>query len=442
MAKLKRLRIERFRGVAPGTELVFNDTFNVLLGQNGTGKTTLLKLIAMTLASNFEALAGEDFAIEYEIESTGVSLLVALRNDLSDKPPPEPRLARSRSSKRSPEPDGPAWAYEARVRFHHPMPEHRVVVTPVKAKHFINNAIASGTEIPVSSPFYPGFLIWALQDIFHEGAEKLGSIWHDTVWNDVLDPPGRGRFDEASRAFEEMTGESLAEDVGDCLESPTLSILRTSDGNVSIRSSTRIPFEVIHLIESNPRWLDAKSPSLAHSELPFLRDVVELFQCSGSDLILRLNSKKVTNLGEELHYAGLAFTFTLEDGSVITHEALSYGQKRLLSFFHYLAVSDDIVIADELVNGLHYDWIEACLRRLVDRQSFLTSQNPLLLDFLPFTSAEDVRRCFILCRRERDEGHPRTVWANMDEESASAFFRAYRTEALQVSEILRNKGLW
>ncbi|WP_438035320.1 AAA family ATPase [Sorangium sp. So ce204] len=442
MARLKRLRIERFRGVAPGTELVFNDTFNVLLGQNGTGKTTLLRLIAMALASNFAALEGEDFALEYEIVSVGISLLVSVRNDLSDESAIESRIARGRFSKRSPESATPAWSYEARIRFHHHAPEHRVAVTPVGAKHFINDAPNRDLSIPISDPFKPDFLLWSLNEIFSETAINLGPEWYDTTVDDMLVPRGRGRFDEVSHAFEKMTGESLVEHQGDCIESPMLSALRTSDQHVSVKQSTRVPPEVVRLIESSPASLEATSPSLPHTELPFLRDVVSLFHYAGSDLILRLSSKKVTPTGDELLYTGLAFIFTLEDGSVITHDALSYGQKRLLSFFHYLAVSEDIVIADELVNGLHYDWIEACLKRLVDRQSFLTSQNPLLLDFLPFASAEDVRRCFILCRRELHEGRHRTVWANMDEENANAFFRAYRTEALQVSEILRTKGLW
>ncbi|XYI00257.1 AAA family ATPase [Sorangium sp. So ce1128] len=442
MAKLKRLRIERFRGVAPGTELVFNDTFNVLLGQNGTGKTTLLKLIAMALASDFGALEGEDFALEYELESNDLSLVVSIRNDLSDESMPEARLARGRQRDGSGDGASQAWSYEARVRFHRHVPEHRVVVTPVRAECYIGNAPVPNMTIPVSAPFRSGFLLWALDGIFDEARGKLGPAWFIAARQDVLDNDGRGRFDEALGAFEAMTGELSDRKSGDCIKSPLLSILKHTDGHLSVRTSTRTPSVVGHVLEQSPTSLDAKSLSIPHTELPFLGDVVELFQCSGSDLMLRLSSKKITNLGEELLYAGFAFTFTLEDDSVITHNALSYGQKRLLSFFHYLAVSEDIVIADELVNGLHYDWIEACLKRLIDRQSFLTSQNPLLLDFLPFASAEDVRRCFILCRRERHEGRPRTVWANMDEQNAEAFFRAYRTEALQVSEILRTKGLW
>ena len=159
-------------------------------------------------------------------------------------------------------------------------------------------------------------------------------------------------------------------------------------------------------------------------------------------MLLMLESKSVGQRWSDFRYGKFAFTFTLGDDSAINHDALSYGQKRLLSFLYHLDVNRDIIIVDELVNGLHYDWIEACIEEIGDRQAFLTSQNPLLLDFLHFESAEQARRSFILCRREKRDDKTVTVWENLDEATAEAFFRAYQTRALQVSEILRTKGLW
>jgi recombinational DNA repair ATPase RecF len=58
MVKLKRLKIGKYRNVKPGTELRFRDSLNVLLGRNGTGKTTLLNLMVQfqTWASDRTAL--------------------------------------------------------------------------------------------------------------------------------------------------------------------------------------------------------------------------------------------------------------------------------------------------------------------------------------------------------------------------------------------------
>ena len=69
--KLTRLKIESFRNVEP-CELRFGDGFNVLLGLNATGKTTLLELIAAALSFDFCKFEDEAFAVEYDLEfSTG-----------------------------------------------------------------------------------------------------------------------------------------------------------------------------------------------------------------------------------------------------------------------------------------------------------------------------------------------------------------------------------
>ena len=82
MVKLKRLKIDQFRNVTPGTELRFRDTFNVLLGKNGTGKTTLLNLIVSVLSWDFESLIGTPFSVEYDLEAPEAQATVRLRNTL------------------------------------------------------------------------------------------------------------------------------------------------------------------------------------------------------------------------------------------------------------------------------------------------------------------------------------------------------------------------
>jgi hypothetical protein len=134
--------------------------------------------------------------------------------------------------------------------------------------------------------------------------------------------------------------------------------------------------------------------------------------------------------------------FFKRPGEEISHDLLSYGQKRLLSFFAHADSSRDVIIADELVNGLHHEWIHACLDEIGNRQAFLTSQNPLLLDFLRFDSVEEVRRTFILCERASDESGAQLVWRNTTEEEAESFFLAYQTGIQRVSDILLTKGLW
>lgn len=66
MIKLRWLDIRKFRNVRP-TRLTLNEGFNVLLGKNATGKTSLLKLIEVILRDDKEGFPQESFDISYEI---------------------------------------------------------------------------------------------------------------------------------------------------------------------------------------------------------------------------------------------------------------------------------------------------------------------------------------------------------------------------------------
>ena len=64
--RLRRLEIKKFRNVRP-TVLTFDDDWNVLLGKNGTGKTTLLELIAATIRGDVQAFENVDYEIEADL---------------------------------------------------------------------------------------------------------------------------------------------------------------------------------------------------------------------------------------------------------------------------------------------------------------------------------------------------------------------------------------
>ncbi len=100
------------------------------------------------------------------------------------------------------------------------------------------------------------------------------------------------------------------------------------------------------------------------------------------------------------------------------------------------------MIADELVNGMHHRWIEECVTAMGDRQAFLTSQNPLLLDYLAFDSALQVKSSFVVCQTELRDGRERMIWRNFTDDEADMFYSAYRVGIEHVGEILRTRGLW
>lgn len=407
MLKLKRLRVERFRSLAKGTELLFSDGINIVLGQNGTGKTTLLELISMVVCSDFSSLASEEFALEYELSVPEVeSIIVAVQNERTGQVQID--LGAKETFRLSAEVLG--GTDRRRLLYYD-----------------AENGVSVGDEPPqghahVLGPEHRGFLLSFLG--------KLPGFLRRFL-SFLIAATNAQRFDESLDLFRRITG------TGD----PVGNLSAASDHlwlpNPFVLSLA--PHSLVQqlMLSEEPRKADY---SFSDRELHFLAVLNEMMGFNTSGLRVDVTKPKARS---NVQIGNLLFRFWWSDGTFITHERLSYGQKRLLTFFYYLASNNDTVIADELVNGLHHRWIAASITAIEQRQAFLTSQNPLLLDYIPITSADEVRRSFILCRAEPRIGErPGWTWDNMSAEDAAELFSAYQVGVEHVSEILQSRGLW
>jgi hypothetical protein len=176
---------------------------------------------------------------------------------------------------------------------------------------------------------------------------------------------------------------------------------------------------------------------IEHQKLPFLRRFVDLCGFSSASLHLELLRRESAEKESTALFGRPSFLFRRRNGEELREQHLSFGQKRLLAFLYYLTISKTVV-ADELVDGLHFDWISACVEETRGRQKFFASQNPLLVDHMGFKTRDAVKSRFIRCGLEGDE----MVWSNFSDAEADDFFVAYRTGIQAVSEVLRQKGLW
>ncbi|WP_375769535.1 AAA family ATPase [Archangium gephyra] len=437
MVKLRWLQVNKFRTVKPGTRLTFNPGYNVLLGQNGTGKTTLLNLVAAAITLDFTSLSDVEFDLSFELASDKATATISVRNESRPSPFPsawEGMIAPEalRQHPLTSESGLPALMLSTTVSISRKEPALHVELDIKGSRGVVRHTDEADSSAPVNLDFAnAGTLpLWALLlNAYMQYAVKVPKLRQAAP--DILElfisGPTR-RFDESLEYFN---------DLGQL----QLKMVRTPDGQISAAGGLgfgeSMHERLSHLAQQ--RWGDDRY-ILTDTDLPFLRHTAQLLDFESAEALVELQDSGREGNTEVMHLGNLRFYFSHRGGWKISEKLLSYGQKRILAFMHYLAIAQPAVVADELVNGLHHRWIRACFEALGPRQAFLTSQNPLLLDYLSFQSPEEVRSAFVLCRWEK--GPEQMAWENMSQEAAVDFFDSYKVGFQQVGELLQSKGLW
>lgn len=399
MLRLTSLTIHKFRNVEPCT-LEFSDAFNVLLGKNATGKTTLLKLIVAAINGDFGDFNGaedDDLDVAWEIFKD------------------EDRTARVRYSRVPREVDE--------------------------------------SEVASIGPDRRWTAAWELE--LHDGERRgLLKVSHENVytWDDEKDVAPVRSGDEGDTALSVLL-------MGGVLLGERAERIAHDFSGVFTQRLSRFDeaLEVfVWLVHS--AWSEFARPPNEPSGVPQLffrrgegdafaewtRQIAELLGYDELSLKPKLLEKSPHGSLTTWTYDG--FDAWLGRGATEQHhhKLWSFGQKRLFAFFWYLRTFRTLpVVADELLNGLHHEWIQACLDELYERQSFLATQHPMLLDHIPIDSAETARKTFVRCESKTGEdGRTQLHWRNFTADEAERFYRAYETNIQQVSEILRSEGLW
>lgn len=393
--RLKKLVIHRYRHVKPGTTLVFDDTWNVIVGKNGTGKTTLLKLIEAIVRGDPTALEARTH-VEFVLEWNGVRIDAAVEWKCS---PPRESLEvvrdevdlRSTGTMTFANGDSRRW--------------QRV---PYSAHHeWIHG---NGSSKTASSP-----RLWP----------RMPEHFHDTLWS-------CHRFDEALGYYDSIVGWRC---------------VRRVDRNGVIGEGADEAFAARRSIYAPlpPQGLDFAGASawVSHPQVwgrdedPALGRFEELADLTQAKFELRPDKIQVDEEEVEVRYHPAELKIE-KGGSKFGHNDLSFGQKRLLAFLYYLQMNAPILILDELSNGFHRNWIDYAVEQMQTLQNFAATQNPLLLDRIPFHSPEELQRSLIFCREEDGK----FVWENAKADDMVEVYDAYDVGLEKVSDLLWRKGMW
>lgn len=373
--KLTTLKIHQYRGAQGGAELAFSPSFNLVLGENGSGRTALLELISTALGSDFSGLQREEFSLEYGLALAGVEIHATVRNTKRSATAAPP--AAEPSALLSPGALEPAAELEPYVELALRLAE--------PATRLVLRADAEGIswEVGGKPAYSQSMQQWSLLDrslwvLLHmtapylerEVRERLKPLLRRTF---LLGP---SRFDESLGTYEQIGQLRYA---------------------MEQRGEEVFPFGLMAL----PTWLPGRlrervgqerlagAIDFRHDEVErgFLERFVSLAGLGSGRLRVEVLEDQALVGGRRVDFGRFGFHFTRADGSALEQAHLSYGQKRLLSFLYYLDVNEDFVIADELACGLQARWVEACVREVGGRQAFLTSHNPLLYEYVPADAA-------------------------------------------------------
>lgn len=404
MATLHTLRIRKYFDVAP-TTLTFHRQRNLLLGVNGGGKTTLLNLIAMVLNLDFLALEQVPFEIGFKLEESTWTMDVDIKNEVSSLP--EGLAARDVRSK----PLKKSFTAHVRIEFH----EHE---TDLRWRFETDGRKASVTPPrgrPIEDRAWRAHALGSLSFLL---AAQI-SIHRDADIDSVQ------RFDEGVDFFRWIHAEA---------ESPFQLWHFLGDRSLSGRAPAAMSDKLLnHELQLGERL------SFDSDQEEFLSTFVAASGFEAvkltADLIERSSPDSDGSFQEKFK---LTLFCARQDGREFIQNDLSFGQKRLWAFLYYLECNRSSVIADELVNGLHHRWIKLCVERIGERQAFLTSQNPLLFDFIPLGTLTEPRCMFIRC----DLDGPKMRWRNLEADESTRLYEAYEAGIESVGEILQTRGLW
>ncbi|MDI1449628.1 hypothetical protein [Polyangium sp. 6x1] len=327
----------------------------MLRGPRSAETRALLGVAAMAAAFDFTGLEGEAFELEYDLTLGRADMQVRLENAPGT-------LA--------------GWCCEVQVglRTESLVVRLSFLADPRGARAFGAEGVFYATTKPPFSPFEGSFLEPLLQALRGRGSPAaqdrrvLGAML--AIRELAFLSGSNGWLDEGLGAFDVLTGRAPSPRTGASLDPPRLILEKRSDGSLGVARARglRITSHVVLAAQSDDPtegahfdekglWLDGEAPA-------FLRRFVAL---TGFDAAAMLIRRDPTN---ELAFGPLAFRFR-RGRETMGHEALGFGEKRLLAILHYLEVPRLLVIANDLGSGLTPAWRRACEEALGSRRALL-----------------------------------------------------------------------
>jgi energy-coupling factor transporter ATP-binding protein EcfA2 len=409
--------------------LCFSEGLHVVLGKNASGKSTLLDLIAASLAVNFDrsVFHDEPLDLEFTLRAGELRFEATVKRGLRNANV-SAMLEDVEGLKRSLCEEGryillsPSGLKVTVVLTSDDLPR-RTVEGGDAARYGIDEPLKLRHQLPPLAPSLGGlYNLWLQGSAFAQDSQEpllemstYPSLVHDDFFRM---PEGDELLDELEDddRFAILLGKSMS--MQPALLPDRIFAALSPDG-----SAVEVPLTLEPLLSA------------------FIREM------GFTEARMSLGPPRVErHLGNEVFaYSSPTFTFFRDGRLVRRGDQLSYGQRRLFALGWYLVCAHDIAILDEPSNGLHESWIAFLVSQLHDRQVFLTSQNRELLDMLPFGTEMELSRGFVLCESRPQPGgdEPTLHWRGLREDESALMVKALRASRVDlITDLLRALDLW
>lgn len=178
------------------------------------------------------------------------------------------------------------------------------------------------------------------------------------------------------------------------------------------------------------------------ADLPILKRIALDLNVSDIKFNIFLNNKQKKEDGSiDSNWALNSITIVDHENNEFDSENLSYGQKRYLSLMIYLSKNSSYrpFLIDEPTNGLHHRFIESFYYNTEkSSQLFMTTQSPWLLNYIEIDNQEEALSKFVICKKENNF----FTWRNFNKSEVKIILNSRENGIQKMDEILRTRGIW
>ncbi|MCP4135044.1 MAG: AAA family ATPase, partial [bacterium] len=374
MLKLRSLKINKFKLLKEPVEMSFGENRNILIGKNGTGKTTLLELIAGCFTYDFSYFKERDYELDvvYTLEGEGIEAEVEYKSL---------KQQRDKSVSLLPEYESKEFFVDT-LQFNISYMGKNYTIKLTKDGGIISGDHSSSELQPFKSSINSDNLFIVLIE-YLSSKNKDDKIVLKTIPDELSKMLALlARFFlnnfPLERFAEGLSNVELWE------ENAYINIIydeRLIGESINPDIPIQIEDNFFEFLNSDKLSQDLE---IDRQAFPILAEIASELGFKAIRLLYSFKSKTKKDDGIHYDWSTFAIHADIDPDNTITESLLSYGQRRFIAIMLYLNRHKNVLVIDEPVNGLHHRMIEKVIEMMESKQSFIANQNPILFDYMEF----------------------------------------------------------